>query len=274
MARIPPIRWLRGTRRRLGSGAGIAAIAAVGAATAIALVAAPAAQAQTAVTARPGFAPVNTFNPPDGSTLPQATDGQPYSTTITANGSPAPTYSATGLPPGLTINATTGAISGTPTTPGTYSPEVTASNEETSGPLTFSSSAEADYTLTVVANRADLSVHVTGPATVSTGSPVTYTVTVSNAGPATATSLDTAVAVSGLQSVTSSPPAPEGSLLGVTGLLFKDPRLASGSTVTYTVSGTVSARRGERIGAIAVTHSAVRDPNPSNNLAAVSEPVT
>ena len=36
------------------------------------------------------------------------------------------TFSATGLPAGLSINATTGTISGTPTTGGTYSVTVTA----------------------------------------------------------------------------------------------------------------------------------------------------
>ncbi|KQS14559.1 hypothetical protein ASG04_01490 [Curtobacterium sp. Leaf183] len=57
-----------------------------------------------------------------------ATAGQPYSYTVTATGTPTPTYSAAGLPTGLTINGTTGVISGTPTTPGTTTATVTASN--------------------------------------------------------------------------------------------------------------------------------------------------
>ena len=56
------------------------------------------------------------------------TVGTPFPTyVITATGVPA-SYTATGLPPGLTVNALTGAISGTPTTSGTWTVTVTATN--------------------------------------------------------------------------------------------------------------------------------------------------
>jgi len=54
--------------------------------------------------------------------------GQAFSYTVTANNAPT-TYEATGLPDGLSINAGTGVISGTPRTAGEYSVGVKASND-------------------------------------------------------------------------------------------------------------------------------------------------
>jgi large repetitive protein len=52
--------------------------------------------------------------------------GMPFSLTLAATGGRAPyTWLATGLPAGLTLDTATGAISGTPTTPGTASLKVT-----------------------------------------------------------------------------------------------------------------------------------------------------
>ena len=52
--------------------------------------------------------------------------GQPFRFVVTASLSPK-IYSATGLPPGLSINSSTGVITGTPTATGTYKVAVTAS---------------------------------------------------------------------------------------------------------------------------------------------------
>src|SRR5262249_42906277 len=58
------------------------------------------------------------------SSLPGGVTTQTYSTTLNATGGVSPyrfAISAGALPPGLALNATTGAISGTPTNPGTSS---------------------------------------------------------------------------------------------------------------------------------------------------------
>jgi hypothetical protein len=60
---------------------------------------------------------------------PAAVVGTPVNfTPFTATGTPTPSFTATGLPTGLSINANTGTISGTPSTAGTYVISVTATN--------------------------------------------------------------------------------------------------------------------------------------------------
>jgi len=78
-----------------------------------------------------------------GSTPPNSSIGNPYTFIVPATGTPALTYSlsAGALPPGLTLNPTTGAITGTPTTTGTFDFTINVSNGI--GP-----DATHDYTIT------------------------------------------------------------------------------------------------------------------------------
>ena len=63
--------------------------------------------------------------------------GTAFSYSIVANNAPTG-YAATGLPPGLTLNTTSGVISGTPTTSGVYYVSLTATNQAGSGASTVS----------------------------------------------------------------------------------------------------------------------------------------
>jgi hypothetical protein len=85
--------------------------------------------------------PVITSAAPDAS----LTTGTPYTTTVTASGGGTITYGVTGtLPPGLSLDPDTGILSGTPTTTGSYTYEVTATNA-------VGSSAPVSYTQVVAA---------------------------------------------------------------------------------------------------------------------------
>ncbi len=93
----------------------------------------------------PGSAPVTSSSPAITSGTPTtATVGTAYDFRVTSTGTPAPTYTVTAgtLPAGLTLNSTTGAITGTPTTAGSPTVTITASNG--TGPT-----VSAIYTLTV-----------------------------------------------------------------------------------------------------------------------------
>ena len=82
-------------------------------------------------------------------TLPDGAAGTPYVATIATSGSPAPQVSVTtgALPSGLTLDSTTGSITGTPTAPGSYSFTITASSLVSGIPST----ATQNYTVTIAA---------------------------------------------------------------------------------------------------------------------------
>jgi uncharacterized protein (TIGR03437 family) len=104
--------------------------------------------------------------------LPPGTTTAVYSATVTAaGGTPPYSFTATGLPPGVTFSG--GSFGGTPTTPGSYSISVRASD---SGGLAVS----ANYSVTITAGSTPLTVFSTSLTNATAGQP--YNGTVSAAG--------------------------------------------------------------------------------------------
>ena len=98
-----------------------------------------------------------------------ATVGQSFTHNITASNSPT-TYGAANLPTGLSVNTSTGVISGTPTTPSTTTIVLYASNEVGTGIQTL--------TLTVKPRIPVITSAAT--ATAAVGQTFTYNITASN----------------------------------------------------------------------------------------------
>ncbi len=117
--------------------------------------------------------------------VPGSAVGGPYSTTLTSALPGTWTVSGGTVPPGLTVNPATGQITGTPTTPGTYT--FTAQFRSNSGLIDYRTVTIAVGAVGAVANVGVSAVGPAGP--VSVGANLQYTLTVSNLGPALATNV-------------------------------------------------------------------------------------
>ena len=175
-------------------------------------------------------------------TPPAGIVGVAFSYTITATGNPAPTYARSPIPPapGLTgFNATTGVISGIPTTAGTFSATMTATNSNgvDTKPLTITINPPPTPTPTPSITS--------GNATGTVGTAFTYNITATNS--------PTSYGATGLPpGVTLKTPPPSSNL----GLISGTPTTAG----TYTVH--LSATNGGGTGTKDVTFKIV-DPPPT-----------
>ena len=135
------------------------------------------------------------------------------------------TYSATGLPAGLSINSSSGLISGTPTTAGTSSVTVTAKD-------TTNASGSASFTWTV---------NPAGGNTVTVTNPGNQTGTV---GTAVSLQIHATDSASGQTLTYSATGLPAGlSINSSTGLISGTPTTAGTSSVTVTAKDTTNASR-------------------------------
>ena len=150
-----------------------------------------------------GVAPIITNSPLTAA----GTVGTPFSFAITASGSPT-SYNATPLPAGLVRNATTGVISGTPTTVGTTPVVLSATNATGTGSATL--------TITVAA---------AGVTPIITNSPLTAAGTVG-------TAFSFAITASGLPTSYTAPALPPGlSIVAATGVITGTPTTAGTTNV-------------------------------------------
>jgi hypothetical protein len=168
------------------------------------------------------------------SPLPNGVVNSNYSTTVAATGGTQPyTWSATGLPAGLSINASTGVISGTPTSAGTSTASVTVTdaNQQT--------------------GSASLSITIIPQLTISTASPlpngvvnVAYNATVQATGGVTsytwsATGLPAGLSINASTGVISgTPTAPGTSTANVTVKDSGTPQQTASATLSITIGTT------------------------------------
>jgi hypothetical protein len=189
--------------------------------------------------------------------------GTAYSYQFAASGVPAPSFSlASGAPSWLSVASSTGVVSGTPPK-GTksFSYSVTASNAAgsvTAGPYTVAVSVQAD-----------VSVALTCPAGLTVGKSGTCTLTVTNNGPALATTvLAGAAAVNGLAVTGCSDSCTE--LLGAPGWSLGSLPAGQSDTLTFTVT----AQRAGTAVVTAADGSLTPDPGLLDNVATATIKIT
>lgn len=170
-------------------------------------------------------APTLSLSPASGS-LPSATAGTAWSQTLTATGGTAPyTWSSTALPPGITLSASSGTLSGTPSASGSYSFQATATDAR-------GATGTASYTLSVSAAAPVASDSAATVAANSSGNSLPLSL---SGGAATSLSIV-------------APPSHGSATVSGTGITYTPAAGYSGSdSLTYTASNSSGTSAGARI---------------------------
>jgi uncharacterized repeat protein (TIGR01451 family) len=197
--------------------------------------------------------------------LPSAVVGVSYSSVLVpTGGTPAFTFSITGglLPAGLSLNASTGAVTGTPTGAGGTSSFSTNATDSEVPPVTATNST-CSITVTPATSAADVSIVKSGPATVVTSSSTTYTLTVSNAGPIAAANV-TVTDILPAGTTFTSATASQGSCSFTSAVVCSLGTMASGASASV-VLVLVSPNGSGAFTNTATVVSTTPDPNTANN---------
>jgi uncharacterized repeat protein (TIGR01451 family) len=214
----------------------------------------------------PGL-PITTGTPPTltavSCPLNAALVGAVYSSLLAPTGGASPyTFSITpgSLPPGLSLNTASGAVTGTPTT-AVGSPFSFTANATDSTPVTVSNSCS--ITVTPAASSADVSIVKTGPATVAPNTNITYNLAVANAGPSSAASVTvTDILPVGTTYVSATPT--QGSCSFTSAVVCSLGTMANGGSATI-VLVLQSPNSPGPIANTATVVSTTPDPNTANN---------
>jgi uncharacterized repeat protein (TIGR01451 family) len=187
-----------------------------------------------------------------------ATAGQAYGYTFMAPGTPAPSYALSGAPSWLSVNASTGTVSGTvPAGTTSFSYSVAAANA-----VGTATAGQFTVTVTGVSTKADVAASLSCPASLTVGKTGTRTLTVTNNGPVAAASLIATVALPASLAKTA---CSTGCTQYGNVILWPQSSLAAGTSVQDTI--TVKATRTGLAPVLCGAVSSSPDPKPLNNLA-------
>jgi uncharacterized repeat protein (TIGR01451 family) len=189
--------------------------------------------------------------------------GVAYSSLLVPTGGTAPyTFSITpgSLPPGLNLNASTGAVTGTPTGAGGISNFGDTATDSAGPPVTATNSCSIN--VAPLSNTADVSIVKTGPASYTVNSNVTYNLAVANAGPSSAVSVTvTDILPAGTTFVSATPST--GSCSGTSAVVCSLGTMASGGSATIVLVVMSPSSLGSLTN-LATVVSTTPDPNTAN----------
>jgi hypothetical protein len=186
-----------------------------------------------------------------GTAVPALTITAPHDTT----GGNAVTFAATGLPTGLAINSSTGAVTGTPTTAGSYPVTVTATDSQA---LSASTSFTWTVTNTVTAGGHPTQSSLSGTAITPLASSATDSSSVASIASWSATGLPAGLSID-----------------ATTGTIAGTPTTAGTSSVTVTATDSAGFAGSTSFSWTVTNHVAVTDPGPQAGLSGTSiTPVT